>query len=243
MTYAIIGDVHSQGRPLELALAHCKENNLTPILLGDLFDSRCVASETISVWHQARSAQRELGAIILNSNHQVRLIEAISGGLEYGDYCLETFRTLDEFAEEGMDLETVSDWLKDLPDGFVFRDDTGREHCCAHAYFPITLRQPNRQDSYTVHARSDEEIQKMVWGPYNQDGRRFHWWKHAAINQTFTRVAGHYHKVLVSEASIILDSNAGYRDGYVPLYEVDAKNLIYFNDPSATIKQKTSAVA
>jgi len=243
MTYAIIGDVHSQGRPLALALAHCKEHNLTPILLGDLFDSRCTVSETLYVYDLARRAQREQGAIILNSNHQERLMEAVSGTLECEPYCKETFRTLDELKASSLDPAKVTDWLAGLPDGFVFKDSHGREYCCAHAYFPVTLRQSDRETPYTVYAKSDEEREKMVWGPLNSDGRRYHWWRHSSDKQSFTRVAGHYHKVLINDSCLILDANAGYDHGSILLYEVDTKTSVYFSSADATIKQELSSVA
>ena len=243
VTYAIIGDVHSQGRPLASALAHCKEHNLTPILLGDLFDSRCTVSETLCVYDLARRAEREMGAIILNSNHQERLIEATAGTLERAEYCKETFRTLEELQESDLDPGEITDWLRGLPDGFVFRDSTDHEYCCAHAYFPITLRDSSRTGPYTVFAVSDEEREKMVWGPMNSDGRRYHWWRRISDKQSFTRVAGHYHKVLINDQCLILDANAGYEEGSVLLYEVESKTPVYFDATGATIKQELSSVA
>ena len=73
MSYLLIGDIHSQGSPLAKALEFARERSLTPIFLGDLFDSRCDNSDTLYVYNQVRSAVKRLGAIALNSNHQVRL--------------------------------------------------------------------------------------------------------------------------------------------------------------------------
>mgnify|MGYP003679376305 CR=1 FL=1 len=243
MTYAIIGDVHSQGKLLAQALAHCEANGLTPILLGDLFDSRCDVDDTLYTRNLVMTAQRELGAIVLNSNHQERLVDAISGELEYGKYCEETFRTLNVLVTSDVRPTDVSDWLQSLPDGFVFFDKDGLEHCCAHAYFPIQLRRKDATESYEVRATDADMKHKMVWGPYRPDGRRYHWWKHTPERQSFVRVAGHYHIVHNEQRALVLDANAGYEEGAVPLYEVDNKNLVYFGEPDTIIDHDTSEAA
>ena len=243
MSYAIIGDVHSQGHLLAKALAHCKTNGLTPILLGDLFDSRCDIDETLYTRNLVMMAQREQGAIVLNSNHQERLVDAIDGSLPYGDYCAETFRSLDHFSNSNIDLSELRNWLMAMPDGFVFFDKDGLEHCCAHAYFPVQLRKPPEQKAYKVWATSVPMKEKMVWGPMKRNGRRYHWWKHVSDSQSFVRVAGHYHKVLTNDRAIVLDANSGFEDGAVPLYEVDNKNLVYFSESSVTIEQDNLEVA
>ena len=58
--YVLVGDVHSQGTILSKALKLVKEQGLTPVFLGDLFDSRGTVSETTYVYNQIRLAQREL---------------------------------------------------------------------------------------------------------------------------------------------------------------------------------------
>ena len=243
MTYAIIGDVHSQGKLLAAALAHCKTQNLTPILLGDLFDSRCEIDDTHYTRNLAMTAQREMGAIILNSNHQERLISAIAGTLEYGKYCMETFRTLQTLITGSVKPLDVSLWLESLPDGFVFWDKDGVEHCCAHAYFPAKLRQANQTVPYEVRAPDAETKTQMAWGPYRHDGRRYWWWNNVPETQTFVRVAGHYHLIHSSRGALILDANAGYENGSVPLYEVDSKNLVYFTEPNDSIEQDNQGAA
>ncbi len=242
-SYAIIGDVHSQGSLLSAALAHCKERGLTPILLGDLFDSRCDVDETLYTWNLAHHAQNEMGAVILNSNHQERLVDAITGTLEEAYYCEETFRSLHEFMNVGTDLFGLRCWLQSLPDGFVFWDKDGLEHCCAHAYFPANLRRPNETEPYTVNATDAEMTEKMVWGPFNNNGTRYHWWKHTSENQTFVRVAGHYHIIKNRPGALVLDANAGYDDGAIALYEVDSKELVYFSGPDVIIDQDILEVA
>ncbi len=241
-SYAIIGDIHSQGSLLASALDHCKARGLTPILLGDLFDSRCEVDETLYVWNLARLAQTEMGAIILNSNHQDRLLEVIAGWMEEGGYNEETFRSYRLFEEAGV-TEQVADWLMTLPDGFVFFDKDGLEHCCAHAYFPAKLRQADATESYEVFSEDEEMLQKMVWGPYNNNGTRYHWWKNIPDNQSFVRVSGHYHIMRNYARALVLDANAGYEGGFVPLYEVDDKNLVYFGSPNVTIDQDNLEVA
>lgn len=230
--YALIGDVHSMGKNLADALQHCKREGLTPILLGDLFDSRCDVSETIYVYNLAKMAQREMNAIILNSNHGARLVEALRGEIEEASYCWETFRSVREFEEAGVDLEALAAWLDEMPDGYVFWDADGQEYCCAHAYFMEGYRNRKAERPYFVWAR-DEDKETFTWGLMNKHYRRIHWWGQPA--KDFTRVAGHYHFVLDQPGALILDANSGYEDGGLLLYDVEAKESVYFEQPTATI--------
>jgi hypothetical protein len=241
MKYAIIGDVHSMGQNLAQALHHCKDNKLTPILLGDLFDSRCDVSETLYVYNLARMAQKEMGAIILNSNHGARLIEALTNQIEDEPYCSETFRTLREFQEAGVDFESLTRWLAKMPDGFVFWDADGQEYCCAHAYFPSNYRDRKAEQPYFVWAQDDADMDRFIWGPLNKHKRRIHWW--GEKRPGFTRVAGHYHFVLDQPGSLILDANSGFDNGGLMLYDVDAKKSVYFAQATATIEQTLQETA
>jgi hypothetical protein len=239
--YALIGDVHSMGQNLAQALQHCKANRLTPVLLGDLFDSRCDVSETLYVYNLARMAQAEMGAIILNSNHGARLIEALNGDIEDEPYCSETFRTVREFEEAGVDTQALILWLAKMPDGFVFWDGAGHEHCCAHAYFMEGYRNRKAQRPYFVWARDEEDLEQFIWGPLNKNHRRVHWW--GGKDPGFTRVAGHYHFVLDQPGALILDANSGFEDGGLLLYDVDAKKSVYFAQATATIEQTPQETA
>ena len=246
MTYAIIGDVHSQGSLLAKALAHCKERELTPILLGDLFDSRCEIDETLYTLNLVKIAQREQGAVVLNSNHQDRMIDLLNGELELADYCSETWRSYDEFMKGEVDFASLKSWLQGLPDGFVFWDKDGVEYCRAHAFFPSQLRRREQRvklEPYSVFAPDEETRDLMVWGPTKKDGRRFRWWNHTPDNQKFVRVAGHYHTVRSYPKSLVLDANAGFEEGELLLFDVDSKKMVYFGEPDVTIEQERTEEA
>ena len=233
--YAIIGDVHSQGVLLAQALAYCKQHDLTPVLLGDLFDSRCDSSESIYVYNLAKAAQAD-GAIILNSNHGERLVEAINGDIEDAPYCSETFRTVREMQEAEIDLQKLAQWHLEMPDGFVFWDSRGQEYCCAHAYFISKYRKPDATEPYTVVADNAEDGFHFTWGPMDNNYRRIKWW-HMPSDNDFVRVCGHYHKMKLSESALMLDANSGYEDGQLALYDVEAQKLVYFYRPGDIIEQ------
>jgi DNA integrity scanning protein DisA with diadenylate cyclase activity len=79
MGYAIIGDVHSDAKKLKRALDYAKEHELKVILLGDLFDSRCDYSDSVKVYELVKNS----GAIVLQSNHQEKLIRYLKGKLKH----------------------------------------------------------------------------------------------------------------------------------------------------------------
>jgi hypothetical protein len=229
-SYFLIGDIHSQGSLLAKALAYAKSRNLTPIFLGDLFDSRCENSETIYVYHQVRLAEKEMGAIVLNSNHQERLLNFLHGDTEPVYYTEETWRTLAEFQESGLDLDEVIGWLSSLPLGYVFQDSRGVTYGCAHAYYPEHLLPSHCTEKFKLWSVDSESLaQDIVWGPHKKDGRRRWWWKEKS-SRDWVRCAGHYHTVWVDEHSIVLDANCGYEAGLLPCYEVEAKVLVHFSD-------------
>ena len=235
--YLLIGDIHSQGSDLALVLKYAKANNCTPIFLGDLFDSRCDNSETIYVWNQVKVAQSELGAIVLNSNHQERLLSHLKGHPDSPSIASETWRTHAEFEEAGVDLNELKTWLGGLPDGFVFRDCEGVQYGCSHAYFPSRYLHSDTKEDYAVFAASEHDKQSMAWGPYDHRHRRIKWWKDA-YDPTWIRCAGHYHVVHLDQKSIVLDANSGFHDGKIPAYNVNAKELVYF---SVSESQSTKA--
>ena len=229
MTYLLVGDIHSQGSGLSKAIRFAKENELTPIFLGDVFDSRCDNSDTIYVWNQLRVAQKELGAFVLNSNHQVRLRNFIDADFESPSYTSETWRTLAEFEEAGVDMEELRDWLGRRPDGVSFLDKDGRLHGCAHAYFPLHWVDHEQKDGVRVfYCKDSNEEEQVVWGPHRHGHRRLRWWEDETP-RSWTRCAGHYHTVYNSENNVVLDANSGYPDGQVPAYVVDSKTLVYFD--------------
>jgi hypothetical protein len=229
MSYLLVGDIHSQGPGLAQAIKYARENELRPIFLGDVFDSRCDNSNTIYVWNQLRVAQKELGAVVLNSNHQVRLRNFLDADFESPSYTSETWRTLAEFQEAGVDMEELRDWLGQRPDGVSFLDKDGRFHGCSHAYFPLSWVDHKQTDGIRVYYCKDRnEEEQVVWGPHRHGHRRLRWWEDETP-RSWTRCAGHYHTVYKSENNVVLDANSGYPDGRVPAYVVDIKELVYFN--------------
>lgn len=136
--WAIIGDIHSQAHKLERAIAYCRVNNRKPLFLGDIFDSRCPTSDSFGVYKMLRVAQCELGAIILQSNHQDKLIRFLHGNKVTENYGLS--RTIAEFGLRSptpkVSRGELLDWLSEMPFGIVFVDDKGHEYRAAHAYFP-----------------------------------------------------------------------------------------------------------
>jgi len=243
--YAVIGDTHSQLAPLEAALRHCLSEGLTPILLGDLFDSRCETSDSVGVYHAVRQIQNEIpGTILLQSNHQNKLIRYLKGNKVKVFQDLRT--TLDDFERGGIDLVgEVLPWLDSMPYGFVFRDSAGTEYRCAHACFPRRLPIPAYNGSHQVMANAivRKEMETMIYGPFYkvilEDGKvtsdRLPWWLEDD-DKDWVRVAGHYHNVFIGEKNIVLDGQMGGsslneinpEDTKLCLYDVEAKVLRYF---------------
>ena len=230
MGYLLIGDIHSQGRPLAKVLEFARLRSLTPVFMGDLFDSRCDNSDTIYVYNQVRSAVRRLGAIALNSNHQVRLRNFLDADFESPSYTSETWRSFAEFQEAGIDMDDLRSWLGSLPDGFSFKDKDGRLHGCAHAYFPLKWvdHETKEGEAKAYYASSPDDEEAVVWGPHRHGRRRLHWWEDETP-RSWTRCAGHYHLVYVSENNIVLDANSGYPDGKLPAYDIDSQEVVYFD--------------
>jgi hypothetical protein len=212
MKYAFIGDIHSQVAPLELALQHCAENNLTPIFLGDLFDSREAQSYSVEVYRLVRHWQEHRGAIVLRSNHQDKFERWAKGnGVQVkGEFA----RTVEDFAQEGIDPGEVLAWLDSMPYGVVFRDSRDTEYRVAHACFPSWLEIPEYEGVYQVNQVSKKERKFMLFGPqvagavWPEQETRVLWWLKES-NRSWVRVAGHYHEVHVSDRSLVLDGGCG----------------------------------
>jgi len=228
MGYLLIGDIHSQGVPLAKALKCAKQNGLVPLFLGDLFDSRCDRSDTLYVYNLIRCAEKELGAIVLNSNHQIRLRQGLCGGPLSPSVASETLRSLEEFEESGVDLEELKEWLSNKPDGFSFRSADNTLYCCSHAYFPAKWVDQKAKGPQFFSANSETEEDFVCWGPLNSKGQRVRWWEDDS-QRSWTRCAGHYHTVHIGQSNIVLDGNSGYPDGKLPVYHVDDKSLVYFS--------------
>lgn len=212
MNYAFIGDIHSQIAPLEQALAHCEANSLTPIFLGDLFDSREAQSDSVGVYRLVRYWQENRGAIVLRSNHQDKFERWAKGNKVQvkGEFA----RTVDDFAEAEVDAAEVLAWLDSMPYGVVFRDSRGREYRASHACFPSWLKIPEYEGVHFVNEVSRKEKKWMITGPqipgavWPEQETRVLWWNKES-DRTWVRVAGHYHAIHVSDRSLVLDGGCG----------------------------------
>lgn len=206
-SYALIGDIHSQFHPLQDALAYCQNNALIPVILGDVFDSRCDFSDSAGVYQLLRQAQKEQSAIVLRSNHQDKLERYIRGNNVH--VSPELARTIEDFAASAISLSEVGQWLETMPYGFCFRDDSNQEYRCAHAYFPSWLEVSDYELFHEVFDVPKKAKSLMMYGPNSKEGKgRVFWWEHPS-ERSWVRVAGHYHVVHSSEASLVLDAGCG----------------------------------
>lgn len=226
--YALIGDVHSNYRRLSQTLSYCRNHQLTPIFLGDLFDSRCEESESVKVYDLIQEAENDLNAIVLQSNHQNKLIRYLKGNKVVLNHGLE--KTVEEFENSSVDLNALLEWLETRPYGFVFRDRHGEEYRCAHAYFSSRIEIPEYENCHEVHASSlNNKIKNiMIYGPVNSDGR-ISWWD-SPRRHNYRMVAGHYHVVVDHEHCLILDGECGDEGDHVflALYNVNKRILKRF---------------
>lgn len=237
--YAFIGDVHSQAGPLAKALEFCKLNRLTPILLGDLFDSRCEFSDSAGVYKLVKRAKNIFpGMVVLRSNHQNKLERYIKGNPVNLSPDLE--KTLADFASAGLSLEEeILPWLLSFPFGFVFRDSKGTEYRCAHACFPSRVEVQPYSKCRSIWNVTRKERDLMLYGPrFRTDegaNERSEWWLKPSERE-WVRVAGHYHVVHTDSKSLVLDGDMGGRSQQpvsldemtLCLYDVEAKSLKRF---------------
>lgn len=237
--YAFIGDVHSQLTPLKMALEHCRRHSLTPILLGDLFDSRTEESDSAGVYRLVRKAEKEMGAMVLRSNHQNKLERYAKGNNVFISNDLA--KTLVDFEQSGLMAQEVAEWLNTLPYGVVFRDSKGQEYRCAHAMFPTWLAVPLYKGMYKVMDVTSKARDYMLYGPRRkvsdptEEENRVFWWEEES-DRDWIRVAGHYHTVFVSDKSLVLDGGMGgssrisetSHPGVLCLYDVEARKLLTF---------------
>lgn len=137
METLLIGDVHSQARPLEKALHYAAQiPDCLVVFLGDLFDSRCSTSESADVYGLVRMFQDTYGAVVLHSNHQDKLLRFYRGNPVDLVKAPELARTIKELDDRSLDREAVRSWLESCPYGYIFKDSRLKEYRAAHAYFP-----------------------------------------------------------------------------------------------------------
>jgi hypothetical protein len=244
--YAIIGDVHSQDGPLEAALGYCRQTGLTPLLLGDLFDSRCEFGNSLKVYDLVRNAQTEFKHMVaLRSNHQNKLERYLKGNPVNVTPDLRS--TLDDFSKGSIKLEEeLLPWLNSFPYGFVFRDSRKKEYRCAHAYFPSRLEIPKYAQYHKVYKVNRKERDLMIYGLKKRSeesetcSERVLWWLRDKLELShdcdWVRVAGHYHYIYADGKSLVLDGNMGGRskgdvnteDMALCLYDVEGNKLVKF---------------
>lgn len=230
MNFALISDVHSQAHLLELALDYCRNHNLTPLFLGDLFDSRVDNSDSVSVYLQVKEQVENNSAICIQSNHQNKLIRHIQGNNIFIGEDLQ--KTLNDFDRENISLDEVYEFLNPMPYGVVFKDKNQVEYRVAHAYFSSRIKVPEYEDFCLIH---DNDLNKstkstMLYGPIERGERkRIEWWKNNQ-NRDYVLVSGHYHVVFINENCLVLDPECGSAGGCLGLYDVNNKVLKKFYD-------------
>lgn len=228
--YVLIGDIHSQYHQLTSALNFIQNNieDYYIIFLGDVFDSRNYYSNSLGVYSQIQYLQQENKCVVLQSNHQNKHIRHLKGHSVYLNNGLDV--TIKEFNDAPVDKQTLIDWLNSFPYGIAFRDATGLEYRCAHAYFSSKLYvPPDYEGEYYITDVSKISRKKCLYGIIH-DNTRIEWWNKPS-NNNWIRVSGHYHRVhidLIDTKSIVLDGECGDENGKLCIYNVNAKEVHYF---------------
>jgi len=226
--FAFISDVHSQAHLLKLALDYCRNHNLTPLFLGDLFDARVENSDSVSVYNQVKDQINNNSAICIQSNHQNKLLRYIKGNNVFISEDLQ--RTLDDFKKENIFLEEIYNFLNAMPYGVVFKDKNETEYRVAHAYFSSRINVPKYEDLCLIYENKLNKSTKstMLYGPIQrEEKKRIEWWKNNRTRD-YIMVSGHYHTVCINQNSIVLDPECGSPNGSLGLYDVNNKVLKKF---------------
>jgi hypothetical protein len=227
MGYAIIGDVHSDARKLKQAFNYAQEHKLKIILLGDLFDSRCDYSNSIGVYELVKNSD----AIVLQSNHQEKLIRYLKGNNVMLNNGLDI--TVKEFSDAGISNQELLNWLVSMPYGIVFKSKHNVEYRCCHAYFSSKIEIPEYDEAYII---TEDQLNRkikalMLYGPidYQNTKTRILWWENPR-HHDYVMVSGHYHHVHIDDYSVVLDGGCGgpEENNYLCLYDVDNKLLKKF---------------
>jgi hypothetical protein len=229
MNYVLIGDIHSQASLLENALSYIRKNisNSKVIFLGDIFDSKTKNSTSYEVYSLVREAEENLNAIILQSNHQDKLIRYLRGNEVYVDLGLN--QTITELLKH-ISKDELYSWLIRQPFGIAFKDLYGVEYRCAHAYFSEEVEVQSYDEYYLIQALRKEHKHQFLYGLQDSKRNRIEWWNETQETQNFIRVAGHYRTVYLRNKSIVLDSCCGEKDGLLSIYDVNQKTLHQFGE-------------
>jgi hypothetical protein len=225
MNYVFIGDVHSQYSKFKAAVDWVQENiqDYHIIQGGDLFDSRCDESNSAGVYELVRSLGDNI--TVINSNHLYKMHRVMTNpGLEYRE-CLQ--RTLDDFAN--YDKNELIEWLESLPMGVVVRSND-KEYRICHAFWNNKLYVPNEFEGiYKVFVVSSKAKGQMLYGlkKRGEDNESVRWWEEDR-EQSFVRVAFHYHTISIGENHLVLDGSCGDDGGVLPIYVVNSGQLLTF---------------
>lgn len=220
--FSLISDIHSQAQQLSDALDYCQKNNLTPLFLGDLFDSKCEDSDSMGVYNLVRNAQENMNAIIIQSNHQNKLIRYLRGNDVVQNFGLD--KTIAEL--QSLDQSKLLSWLESFPYAIVFKDKNNLEYRVSHAYFSSQIDVPEYVNFYLFYELPKKHQQQMLYGIFSGKDR-INWWENKSHNN-WIRVCGHYHHVHIDDHSIVLDGCCGEDGGKLLMYDVNQKQLHQF---------------
>lgn len=198
--YALIGDLHSQANKLEKALDYCDSIGATPLLLGDIFDSRCEYSNSEKTFYLLHERD---DVVILRSNHQDKLERYLKGNNVTLNQGLD--RTVSEL--HNVDSHLLLTWLESFPYTFIF-DINGKEYKCAHAYYHSSISE--------LEELTPWQKKLAIYGPRLEGNIRRQWWMEEE-NKEWCRVSGHYHTIYITDSSIVLDGHCG-SGGFLPIY-------------------------
>lgn len=230
MNYVLIGDIHSQSHRLNDALRFIRSNieNACVVFLGDIFDTRCGYSNSAEVYSLIRESEQDLNSIVIQSNHQDKLIRYLKGNKVSLNNGLQ--ETVDDFQLAGVSLDELYNWLLRQSFGVVFRDNQGLEFRCAHAYFSNEIQVQDYQNHYLVKTVDRKLKYQFLYGILDDEKNRIEWWNQDNTAQNFVRVSGHYHTVYtdISNMSLVLDSGCGHSDEKLSIYDVNSRALFEF---------------
>ena len=241
----LISDIHSQHRKLQDALDWIKSEypseSTQLVFLGDCWDSRLdnheknypPYSDPLQTYIIVRNCVEEHGDILLQSNHQDKLLRFLKHDLagtkpnpvtvNYGlQYTITQFidtLTIEEKVE-------IYDWLAALPyhvviDSYDLQHDSMTSFLCSHAYFntAANLQNPSKRHK-----------QEALYGLLDDDNKRVDWWSDDnpisfyGLSPNAVRVGGHYHLVAKGLNQRVLDGGCGSTGGSLAIH-IPAYNL------------------
>lgn len=240
--YVFIGDIHSQSNHLKNAVNWVQQNveDYFIIFLGDIFDSRTEFSDSYEVYQIIRELESNQRAIVIQSNHQDKLIRYLKGNPVNLNYGID--RTIEDFGYNTdnhlIDKEELLQWLQSMPYCVAIKDSDGLEYRAAHACFPMKVYVPNQYEGvYCVNEVSRKSKDKVLYGPHRgSENSRIQWWNDLNDEKydyyrNWVRVAGHYHTVCenIENGSLVIDAGCGKDDGKLAIYLVNEKTIKTFS--------------